>query len=211
MTPDPARFDRRLIAPMVVGSILNPINSSMLAVALVPIGAAFGVAPSRTAWLITGLYLATAVGQPVIGRLVDLYGPRPLYLIGTAVVGIAGLLGALAPTLGVLIVSRVLLGFGTSAAYPASMSLIRTEVDRTGMATPVAILSGLSIANQVIAVIGPTLGGLLIGLGGWHLIFTINVPLSVVCLVLGSIWLPRRPRSRVAAGLDYAGITLFSA
>ncbi|MFG1816680.1 MFS transporter [Kribbella sp. NPDC049174] len=121
----PGRFDRRLIAPMVVGSILNPINSSMLAVALIPIGAAFGVPPSETAWLITGLYLATAVGQPVIGRLVDLYGPRPLCLIGTAVVGVADLLGALAPTLGVLILSRVLLGFGTSAAYPASMSLIR--------------------------------------------------------------------------------------
>ena len=205
------RFDRRLIAPMMVGSILNPINSSMLAVALIPIGAAFGVPPSQTAWLITGLYLATAVGQPVIGRLVDLFGPRPLYLIGTAVVGIAGLLGALAPTLGVLILSRVLLGFGTSAAYPASMSLIRTEADRTGLETPVSILSALSIANQVIAVIGPTLGGLLIGLGGWHMIFTINVPLSVACVILGWLWLPRRPRSRTAAGLDYTGIALFSA
>lgn len=212
MTPDPARFDRRLIAPMLVGSILNPVNSSMLAVALVPIGAAFGVPPSQTAWLVTGLYLATAVGQPVMGRLVDLFGPRPLYLIATSLVGIAGLLGALSPNLGVLVVSRVLLGFGTSAAYPAAMSLIRSEADRTGMDTPAAILSSLSVANQVIAVVGPTLGGLLIGLGGWHLIFTINVPLSLICVVLGSLWLPRRTRSRGAAGqLDYAGIALFAA
>ncbi|WP_134124265.1 MFS transporter [Kribbella kalugense] len=196
---------------MLVGSVLNPINSSMLAVALIPIGAAFGVPPSQTAWLVTGLYLATAVGQPVMGRLVDLFGPRPLYLIATSLVGIAGLLGALAPNLGVLIASRVLLGFGTSAAYPAAMSLIRSEADRTGMDTPAAILSSLSIANQVIAVIGPTLGGLLIGLGGWHLIFTINVPLSIICVVLGSLWLPRRARSRGAGGLDYAGIALFTA
>lgn len=209
---EPARFERRLIAPMVIGGILNPINSSMLAVALIPIGATFGVPPSHTAWLITGLYLATAVGQPVVGRLVDLYGPRPLYLIGTAVVGIAGILGALAPTLGVLILSRVLLGFGTSAAYPASMSLIRSEADRTGMSTPAGILSVLSIANQVISVIGPTLGGLLIGLGGWHLIFTINVPLSLICVVLGVRWLPSRLRARNVSGrLDYPGIVLFSA
>ncbi|WP_410793889.1 MFS transporter [Kribbella sp. C-35] len=204
------RFDRHLIAPMLVGSILNPINSSMLAVALIPIGAAFGVPPSQTAWLVTGLYLATAVGQPVMGRLVDLFGPRPLYLFATSLVGLAGLLGALAPNLGVLVVSRVLLGLGTSAAYPASMSLIRSEADRTGMDTPAAILSSLSIANQVIAVIGPTLGGLLIGLGGWHLIFTINVPLSVICVVLGTLWLPRRPRSRGVGGLDYVGIVLFA-
>jgi MFS family permease len=205
------RFDRHLIAPMLVGSILNPINSSMLAVALIPIGAAFGVPPSQTAWLVTGLYLATAVGQPVMGRLVDLFGPRPLYLFATSLVGLAGLLGALAPNLGVLVASRVLLGLGTSAAYPASMSLIRSEADRTGMDTPAAILSSLSIANQVIAVIGPTLGGLLIGLGGWHLIFTINVPLSLICVILGALWLPRRRRSRGAGGLDYVGIVLFTA
>ncbi|MFG1910408.1 MFS transporter [Kribbella sp. NPDC048928] len=205
------RFDRRLIAPMLFGSILNPINSTMLAVALVPIGAAFGVPPSQTAWLVTGLYIATAVGQPVMGRLVDLFGPRPLYLIATSLVGVAGLLGALSPNLWVLVVSRVLLGLGTSAAYPASMSLIRREADRTGIETPAVILSSLSLANQVIAVIGPTLGGLLIGLGGWHLIFTINVPLSLICVVLGTLWLPRSSRSRGAGDLDFAGIGLFTA
>jgi MFS family permease len=196
---------------MILGSILNPINSSMLAVALIPIGAAFGAPPAETAWLVTGLYLATAVGQPVIGRLVDMYGPRPLYLVGTSLVGIAGLVGALAPSLGVLIVSRVLLGFGTSAAYPASMFLIRSEADRTGMESPTGVLSALSVSNQVIAVIGPTLGGLLIGLGGWRLIFSVNVPLSIACVILGMLWLPRRMVGvRPGGRIDYAGIVLFA-
>jgi MFS family permease len=204
-------FDRKLIAPMILGSILNPINSSMLAVALIPIGAAFGAPPAETAWLVTGLYLATAVGQPVIGRLVDMYGPRPLYLVGTSLVGIAGLMGALAPSLGVLIVSRVLLGFGTSAAYPASMFLIRSEADRTGMESPTGVLSALSVSNQVIAVIGPTLGGVLIGLGGWQLIFSVNVPLSIACVILGMLWLPRRMVGvRPGGRIDYAGIVLFA-
>jgi len=55
------RFDRRLVAPMVLGSVLNPVNSSMLAVALVPIGLALGAPPSATIWLVSALYLATAV------------------------------------------------------------------------------------------------------------------------------------------------------
>ncbi|GII97823.1 putative MFS family arabinose efflux permease [Sediminihabitans luteus] len=207
-------FDRRLIAPMILGSILNPINSSMLAVALIPIGQAFGAPPSETAWLVSALYLATAIGQPVIGRLVDAFGPRPLYLIGTGLVGFAGLLGVVAPTLGVLIASRVLLGFGTSAAYPASMSLLRTESDRTGMRSPAGILAALSIANQVVAVIGPTLGGVLIGLGGWHLIFAINVPLSLACLALGALRLPRRPRRTAddpPVRVDVVGMAWFAA
>ncbi|MFL6112345.1 MAG: MFS transporter, partial [Catenulispora sp.] len=200
----------RLIAPMILGSILNPVNSSMLAVALIPIGRAFGAAPSQTAWLVSGLYLATAVGQPVIGRLVDAFGPRPLYLCGTALVGLAGVLGVGAPTLGVLVVSRVLLGFGTSAAYPASMSLLRSEADRTGLRSPSGILAALSISNQVISVIGPTLGGLLIAAGGWHLIFAINVPLSAACLVLGAARLPRQVETGSAHSIDVAGMLLFA-
>src|SRR3982750_4324300 len=110
---------------MILGAILNPINSSMIAVALVPIAVAFHVLPADTAWLVSALYLATATGQPVVGRLVDRYGPRRLYLIGTSMVGVAGVLGLLAPDLRVLIASRVLLGLGTCAGYPAAMYLIQ--------------------------------------------------------------------------------------
>lgn len=210
-------FDRRLIAPMILGSVLNPINSAMLAVALIPIGQDFGAPPSEVAWLITGLYLATAVGQPVIGRLVDSFGPRLLYLSGTALVGVAGLIGVLAPHLWVLVVSRILLGFGTSAAYPASMFLLRSESDRTGLRSPGGVLAALSISNQVVSVLGPPLGGLLIGAGGWHLIFAVNVPLSVGCLALGWFFLPRAAAlggSLAAARserIDVAGMALFAA
>ena len=60
---DAAAFDRKLIAPMVLGALLNPVNSSMLAVALVPIGMAFGAPPSETVWLVTGLYFAPSVSS----------------------------------------------------------------------------------------------------------------------------------------------------
>src|SRR5438067_12015240 len=116
---------------MVLGSVLNPVNSAMIAVALVPIGVAFGAPPARTAWLVSALYLATAIGQPVVGRLVDMYGPRRLYLAGTALVGVAGLVGTFAPSLTVLVVVRVLLGFGTCAGYPAALYIIRSEATRT--------------------------------------------------------------------------------
>ena len=148
---------------MILGAILNPINSSMVAVALVPIGIAFGAPPAETAWLVSGLYLATAIGQPVVGRLVDTYGPRPLFLAGTTLVGLAGVVGALSPQLWVLVLARVLLGFGTCAGNPAAMYLIRSESRRTGLASPAGILTVLSVSTQTISVIGPTLGGLLIG------------------------------------------------
>jgi hypothetical protein len=50
-----AGFDRRLLPPMMLGSVLNPINSAIIAVTLVPIGDALGVPPSQTAWLVSAL------------------------------------------------------------------------------------------------------------------------------------------------------------
>ncbi len=211
----PAGFDRRLIAPMILGSVLNPVNSSMIAVALIPIGVALGAPPAETAWLVSALYLATAIGQPVVGRLIDLYGPRPLYLAGAVLIGIGGVLGALSPSLWVLVAARVLIGFGTCAGYPAAMSLIRREADRTGQDSPNGVLTVLAVASQTIAVAGPTAGGLLIGLGGWRATFTVNVPLAAACLVLGALYLPRgtsrAPGTRLSSTIDLAGILLFAA
>ena len=145
---------------MVSGAVLNPINSTILAVALVPIGVAFGEPPSATAWLISALYLSTAIGQPVAGRLIDLYGPRRVFLPATALVGLAGVIGTVAPNLAVLIVARVVLGFGTCAGYPAAMRLVRDEGQRTGRDSPAGVLTILAVSTQTIAVIGPAVGGL---------------------------------------------------
>ncbi|MFB6786327.1 MFS transporter [Streptomyces olivaceus] len=213
-------FDRRLLPPMLLGSVLNPINSTIVAVALVPIGRALGAPASQTAWLVSALYLATALGQPVVGRLVDLFGPRRLFLLSTGLVGVAGVVGALAPGLGVLIGARVLLGFGTCAGYPAAMALVRSEAERTGRDSPGGVLTALAVANQTVAVVGPLLGGLLIAVGGWRATFALNVPLSVAAVVLGLLRLPREERAPAdgparrggaVARLDLPGMGLFAA
>ncbi|MEU2358394.1 MFS transporter [Streptomyces misionensis] len=211
-------FDRRLLPPMMLGSILNPINSTIISVALVPIGKALGAPASQTAWLVSALYLATSLGQPVVGRLIDLFGPRRLFLFSTSLVGVAGVVGTLAPNMAVLIAARVLLGFGTCSGYPAAMALLRSEAKRTGRDSPGGVLTALAVANQTIAVIGPLLGGLLIAAGGWRATFALNVPLSVVSVVLGLLWLPKpAPAARPAGGgrlvaqLDLPGMALFAA
>jgi MFS family permease len=212
----PARFDRRLVPPMILGSILNPINSTIIAVALIPIGRAFGAPPSETAWLVSALYLATALGQPIVGRLIDIFGPRRLFLFSTSLVGLAGIVGTTAPDFGLLVAARVVLGFGTCAGYPAAMALLRSEAERTGEDSPAGLLTTLAVANQTIAVIGPLLGGLLIGLGGWRTTFALNIPLAVLAVVLGAR-LPRQPvtgnesRRGIAAQIDLPGMGLFAA
>ncbi len=217
--PAPAgRFDRRLLAPMMVGSILNPINTAIIAVALTPIGLALGAPARETVWLVSSLYLATAIGQPLVGRLVDIFGVRSLFLLGAVLVTAAGAIGLFAPenrdSIWWLVAARVILGLGTCAGYPAAMHMIRAEGDRTGRASPAGILTLLSVTTQTIAVIAPALGGVLVGAWGWRATFAVNVPLGLATLLLGALFLPRRtglePAVEDRPRIDGIGILLFA-
>ncbi|MEV0276587.1 MFS transporter [Streptomyces sp. NPDC050610] len=189
--PVASGFGPRLMTPLLIGSVLNPVNSTMIATGLVAIGHDFGVGASSTAWLVASLYLASAVAQPTMGKLADLLGPRRIFVSGLLVVLAAGLTGALAPGFGWLIASRVLLGVGTSAAYPAAMSMLRAVSRRTGQEAPRTVLGLLSLAGLGSMAVGPVLGGLLAATTGWRGIFALNVPLAALALVLALLWLPK--------------------
>lgn len=210
-------FSGRLTAPLLIGSLLNPLNTTMISTALVAIGHHFDIGAADTAWLISVLYLASAVAQPVLGRLADVLGPRRVFLAGLVVVIASGLVGTVAPSFGWLIVSRLLLGIGTSAAYPAAMAVLRDESARIGRATPRSVLARLSFAALGSAAVGPTLGGLLVMVVGWRGIFAVNVPVAIVAFGAALLWIPADPpRRRAADGstprldLDPLGIGLFT-
>jgi MFS family permease len=207
-------FSGTMMAPLLLGVALNPINSTMIATALVAVGHAFGVGVAQTAWLVASLYLASSVGQPTMGRLADLIGPRKVFLSGLVVVLAAGLVGALAPAFGWLIASRVLLGVGTSAAYPSAMAMLRAESRRTGVEAPRTVLGRLSLASLASAAVGPVLGGALAATLGWRAVFAVNIPAAVVGLLLALRWAPKdppRPAGRARISLDPPGLLLFAA
>ena len=109
---------------MLMGATLNPINSSVIATALVSIAVALRIPMGQTSILISSLYLTSAVAQPTAGRLSEEFGPRRVFLAGAATVLVAGIVGGLARNLTALVVARVLIGLGTSAGYPAAMLLL---------------------------------------------------------------------------------------
>ncbi|ODU04609.1 MAG: hypothetical protein ABS81_09585 [Pseudonocardia sp. SCN 72-86] len=197
----------------MIGACLNPVNTSMIAIALVPIGHGFGTGPVGAAVLVAALYAACIAAQPVMGRLAQRHGPRRVFLAGTALVAVGGVVGATAPALWVLVVARVLLGVGSSAAYPTAMMLIRRRADGSG-ADPGPALGALTIAAQATAALGLPLGGLLVALGGWRATLWVNVPVAATCLAMAWRWVPR---DRSAEGdtrtdrLDLTGMALFSA
>jgi len=211
----------RLVGAVSAGTLLNPLNSSMIAVALLSLSADFRVSTVTVTWLISGFYLAGAIGMPLMGRLADQFGPRRIFSLGLLIVGLTGVLAPLAPSFGWLLGIRIVQAFGTAAAYPAGLAIIRAH-DR-GSRAPATALGALTVAGSVSAALGPVLGGGLVALAGWPAIFLVNVPVVVVGLVLARRWLPADSESGAASSreaqprwaavrlLDLPGVVLFAA
>ncbi len=209
------RLPARLVVPITLGTLLQALNSSMIAVALVQIRDVFH-AGSSASWLISGLYLATAVGAPTMGRVADVIGPRRVFLGGLVIIAVAATAAPFAPNIGTLILCRVLLGIGTSAQYPAGLAMIRAAADRIGSANVSGGLGALTVAGQVAVAFGPTLGGLLVQVAHWQAIFLVNLPFVLVAGFFALRCLPADgARDGVTVGtvlrrLDVPGLVLFS-
>ncbi|MFD4974239.1 MFS transporter [Streptomyces sp. NPDC058424] len=180
--------------PLYVGSSLNPINSAIIATALVAIATELHVSVGSTAVLVSSLYLASAVAQPTAGRLAEVLGARRILLSGIVLVMLGGLVGGLGQDLAMLTVARILVGLGTSAAFPCAMVLIRRRAEEAGLdAPPGGVLGGIAIAGMATSAVGPPIGGLLVGAAGWRWAFLINIPVTVIALAMAVRWLPKDP------------------
>jgi MFS family permease len=189
----------------------------MVSVALAPISRDLGIGASQAIWLVAALYLASAIAQPTMGKLADRFGPKKVFLIGLVIVGIAGVVPEFLTGFGGAVFARVLIGIGTSSAYPAALTTLRQHSLRIGKPTPSLVLGALSITSLVSAAAGPPLGGALIAAFGWHAIFLVNVPLAVFGIVVSALWLPSdrlRPRTDedlpVLTSLDPLGLLLMT-
>jgi MFS family permease len=210
-------FDARFVTPLFMGAALNPINSSVIATALVSIAVAMRVPVGQTAVLISCLYLTSAIAQPVAGRLSEEFGPRRVFLAGIAIVLVAGVIGGLAANLPTLVVTRVLIGLGTSAGYPSAMLLIRRRATDVGLDQPPGrVLGGLTTTSAATLAIGPAIGGALVGWFDWRAVFWINVPVAAIAFVMALLWIAKDTEAirghsvrDLVARVDLTGMVLF--
>ena len=205
-------FDRAFLAPLVLASTLNPLNTSILATALVPIARDMRVSPPAATSLVAVLYLSSAVSQPAMGRLSLLWGTRRVFMGGLFVVSAGALIGAAAPNMAWLLFARALIGVGTSAAYPTSIAMIRERAISVNSDVPRGPMAVLAIAGQATSALGLPVGGLLVGLAGWRSTFLINVLLAAAAFAAAMAWLPpdRKPSSEEPQRkLDLVGIVMF--
>jgi MFS family permease len=186
----------------------------MIAVALVVLRADFGLDVATVTWVITSFYLASAAGQPVMGRLADRFGPRRMFMLGMGAVAITCALAPFSPNFALLCVARAVMALGTATAYPSAVVMIGAIAQRAGTESS-RPLGRIQMANTSAAAVGPVAGGLLVGQVGWEALFLVNVPLALAALFIVRKVAPadgvreRGSLARLARDSDIPGIAGF--
>ncbi len=200
-------IDIKLLFAVALGILLNPLNSSMIAVALSRLQEDFSLTFADATWLITTYYLASAIAQPIMGKLSDSLGEKRLFLIGLTLVAAASMLAPLSSSFAWLIIFRIIQAIGSSTLYPAGMAVIRHAItDKQAQAFGV-----LSIFASTSAALGPSIGGFLIEFGDWPAIFLINFPFILVSFFLTLKTFPKDKIEGKTVGYpDVVGVLLFS-
>src|SRR4051794_5920865 len=206
-----SRVSPRSIAPQAVSPALLPALAltvmvvAVLQTLVVPvvgqIGAALQVSTSAVGWTITANLLAAAVATPVLGRLGDVHGRRPVLLGILAVVALGSLLAAVTTSLPLLLVGRVLQG-ASYGLFPLSMAVLRDELPADRLTGAMAVVSGtLGVGGGL----GLVLTGLLTrGGGDYHRIFWLSLGVTLAAFVLAARTVPDR-RPAVRGRTDWLG------
>lgn len=208
---------RWLMISVGLGVLLNPLNSSMVSVAIARIQNEFHLGFTVVSWIIFSFYIASAIAQPIMGKASDLLGRRRIFLTGLVVSFVASLLAPISPNFGWLIVFRIVQAIGTSMMVAVGMALVRIHITEK----QATALSVLSIFLSGAAAIGPFIGGIIIHWWSWPAIFLVNIPFVVTSFLLAWSHIPKDEPSASSAArsmsfrewsqwMDVKGILLFT-
>lgn len=172
------------IIGIALASVLVPLNSTMIAVALPRLAREFGIEKAHASVLVTVYLTAMLVGQPIAGRLGDRIGVRRLATIAVVGFGLFSGLSMFAGTFAFLVACRAGQAVFASALMPSVQAMLRmiTNPEDRGRA--------FGVQGSVIGVgagLGPVIGGVLLSTLGWRAIFGVNLPIVLVVL-----WVLRR-------------------
>ncbi|GAA1710084.1 MFS transporter [Kribbella sp. NPDC056951] len=181
------------------------LDSTIVNLALPAIRSELGASVTELQWTIDAYTLVLASLLMVSGSTADRVGRRRTFQAGLVLFGIGSLLCGVAPTVELLIVFRMLQAIGGSMLNPVAMSIItNTFTDPRERAQAIGVWGGVVGLSMAV---GPVVGGALVDTVGWRFIFWMNVPVTLLAVVLAALFVPES-RSLVPRRIDPVGQVL---
>ena len=192
----PMRRQQLILAICCMSLFIVGIDATIVNVALPSIQRELGATVSGLQWVIDAYTLVLASFLLLAGSTADRIGRRRIFQIGLACFTVGSALCGMAPTLGWLIVFRIIQALGGSMLNPVAMSIItNTFTEPKARARAIGVWGGVIGLSMAL---GPVLGGLLVGTAGWRSVFWVNVPIGLVAIALAARFVPesRAPKPR---------------
>jgi EmrB/QacA subfamily drug resistance transporter len=205
-----AALDSRLKsvgAVVVVGIVMTSLDTTIVAVALQTLSEALGASLDTIQWVATAYLLALATSIPLSGWAAERFGPRRVWMGALTLFGAGSALCALSWSAESLIAFRVLQGLGGGIVVPVGMTLLAQAAGPARFGRVTTLVGAPLLLGPVF---GPVIGGLVVELGSWRWMFTVNLPFTVTALALASRVLAPGGGSRAAGRLDWVGLALLS-
>jgi MFS transporter, DHA2 family, multidrug resistance protein len=208
------RYNPWLIALTVtLATFMEVLDTSIANIALPHMAGSFGASENEATWVLTSYLVSNGIVLPVSAWLATRFGRKRFYMFCVALFAGSSFLCGLAPTLGMLVLFRILQGAGGGGLQPSEQAILADTFPpaKRGMAFAV-----YGMAVVVAPAIGPTIGGWITDTYSWRWIFYINVPISIVSLYLTHKLVEDPPYLRVeqekrrGAKIDYWGLGLLS-
>jgi MFS transporter, DHA2 family, multidrug resistance protein len=192
------------LAVLCLGVVMIVADNTIVNVGLPTLVRELGASTSELQWVVDSYVLAFASFLLPFGSLGDRFGRRRTFLIGTVLFAIASASAAFAPSIGWLIVFRIVMGAAAALIYPSTLALVSQLFpdphQRKGAIAAWAAASGVAI------IIGPIAGGWLLERFWWGSMFLVNVPIGIGALIIGKLVLPES--EAVVRPFDVAGSVL---
>lgn len=197
---------KALMALLLAGVLMGALDLAIIGPALPAIQAEFGMTTRGLAWLFNLYVLGQLVGTPLLAKMSDRLGPRPIYITSIFLFAVGSLLLVIGPDVKWLFIGRVIQGFGGAGIFPVAVAVIGDVFppEKRG-----SVLGLLGAVFGIAFLIGPILGGILLQFA-WQWLFLINIPIAMALIIGAWRLLPKGTVGKDHKPFDLGGAVTLS-
>ena len=170
---------------VTLATFMEVLDTSIANVALPHIAGNLGASQDESTWVLTSYLVSNAVVLPISAWLATRFGRKRFYMSSVALFTVSSFLCGLAPSLGLLVLFRVLQGVGGGGLAPSEQAILADTFPAAQRGLGFAVYG---MAVVIAPAIGPTIGGWITDNYSWHWIFFINIPIGILSLFLTTAW-----------------------